>query len=584
MSRVENIGSISGNWLDPPIQLTSKTVVLVVEKANQSSTTRLGLVNLSLRLLDFRPDIAFRFFGYLLDGFGVGVSIINHEPDRTCFGPVLSPHFTSYSVVLVMAHLYKSRLQNYAQKRNVAFPTYTCEMQGPPHCRLFKASVTIDGNTYVGPEFCSTLKDAEHAAAKVALLSLSPDGAQEVCFLELFHFCDDCLYKSLLQELAQKRGLPLPLYTTNRSGQPHVPSFGSTVQIAGECYVGQEARTKKQAEMNAAKVAYNALIEELAQKRGLPLPLYTTNRSGQPHVPSFGSTVQIAGECYVGQEARTKKQAEMNAAKVAYNALIEGGPRANSSSTSSNIHMAGTSSSGSHSLQTVQTPKNGPTLVPTTSAPRANGSATSSNMHMVGTSSVGSHNLQTVHKNGPTLVTTAGAPGANNSATFSNMHVVGTCSVGSHSLQTQENEVNSKMQTAINNEAKLKIAQEAVKGGGYLDLKNLQDVIDKHTMTLPPVVPHQSQPKPMLNAADFQNLSIGRENFVPLAGEGSSSNGQKVHISFNDTTSKIGLGGARPQATKIVIRPHVAGMTYDGPIKVSDDEWVAMQLNVDEET
>ncbi|PWA34067.1 double-stranded RNA-binding domain-containing protein [Artemisia annua] len=413
-----------------------------------------------------------------------------------------------------MAHLYKSRLQNYAQKRNVAFPTYTCEMQGPPHCRLFKASVSIDGNTYVGPEFCSTLKDAEHAAAKVALLSLSPDGAQE----------DDCLYKSLLQELAQKRGLPLPLYTTNRSGQPHVPSFGSTVQIAGECYVGQEARTKKQAEMNAAKVAYNA--------------------------------------------------------------LIEGGPRANSSSTSSNIHMAGTSSSGSHSLQTVQTPKNGPTLVPTTSAPRANGSATSSNMHMVGTSSVGSHNLQTVstHKNGPTLVTTAGAPGANNSATFSNMHVVGTCSVGSHSLQTQENEVNSKMQTAINNEAKLKIAQEAVKGGGYLDLKNLQDVIDKHTMTLPPVVPHQSQPKPMLNAADFQNLSIGRENFVPLAGEGSSSNGQKVHISFNDTTSKIGLGGARPQATKIVIRPHVAGMTYDGPIKVSDDEWVAMQLNVDEET
>ena len=46
------------------------------------------------------------------------------------------------------------------------------------------------------------------------------------------------------------------------------------------------------------------------------------------------------------------------------------------------------------------------------------------------------------------------------------MHMVGTSIVGSHSLQTQENEINSKMQTAINNEAKLKIAQEAVKGGG----------------------------------------------------------------------------------------------------------------------
>ncbi|GJS46459.1 hypothetical protein Tco_0596580 [Tanacetum coccineum] len=47
--------------------------------------------------------------------------------------------------------------------------------------------------------------------------------------------------------------------------------------------------------------------------------------------------------------------------------------------------------------------------------------------------------------------------------------------------------------------------------------------------------------------------------------------------------SVMGQGVARPQATKIVIRPHVAGMTYDGPIKVSDDEWVAMQVNVDEE-
>ena len=114
-------------------------------------------------------------------------------------------------------------------------------------------------------------------------------------------------------------------------------------------------------------------------------------------------------------------------------------------------------------------------------------------MHMVGTSSVGSHSLQTgpTHQNGPTLVTTTGkmqnltfwlyksvtyymvvavfslgAPRANNSATFSNMHMAGTSSVGSHSLLTQENEATSKMQTAINNEAKLKIAQEAVKGGG----------------------------------------------------------------------------------------------------------------------
>ena len=31
-----------------------------------------------------------------------------------------------------------------------------------------------------GPELFPTLKEAEHAAAKVALTSLSPDGVQEV--------------------------------------------------------------------------------------------------------------------------------------------------------------------------------------------------------------------------------------------------------------------------------------------------------------------------------------------------------------------------------------------------------------------
>lgn len=82
-----------------------------------------------------------------------------------------------------------SRLQNYAEKRNIPFPTYSCEVQGPPHSRLFKASVTIDGNTYVGPEFCSTLKNAENAAAKVAFLSLFPNGSEKVCFLKLFDFC-----------------------------------------------------------------------------------------------------------------------------------------------------------------------------------------------------------------------------------------------------------------------------------------------------------------------------------------------------------------------------------------------------------
>ncbi|XP_035835996.1 double-stranded RNA-binding protein 4 isoform X1 [Helianthus annuus] len=386
-----------------------------------------------------------------------------------------------------MAHLYKSRLQTYAQKRNIPLPTYTVETQGPPHCRLFKAQVTIDGNTYAGPGFSSTLKDAEHEAAKVAFMSLSQDGAQD----------DDCLYKSLLQELAQKRGLALPVYVTNRSGPPHMPCFVSTVEISGESYVGEDARTKKQAEMNAAKVAYTA--------------------------------------------------------------LTGGGPRVSNNATAIS-NTVGTSSSGSSILQTV-----------------------------------------TAHKNEPTT---------------------------------------SKIQPIINSQASYTIPSDPEKAKGYLELKDLQDVIEKHKMTLAPVVINQPQPtstpiivdfakpdikqkshviqaaeviislgsgsngkiikpsfnevtlnpvmdsgsaKPSPNVVDVPKPSIKLTNHVIQAGEGPGSNGKKIQPFVNEATLKsvMGSGSAKPHPTKILIRPHVQGMTYDGPIQVADEEWVAMKVSMD---
>lgn len=69
------------------------------------------------------------------------------------------------------------------------------------------------------------------------------------------------LYKNLLQELAQKEGFRLPIYSTNRSGEPHMPVFVSQVEVEGEVFTGQEAKSKKQAELSAAKLAYMALKE-----------------------------------------------------------------------------------------------------------------------------------------------------------------------------------------------------------------------------------------------------------------------------------------------------------------------------------
>ncbi|KAL2335115.1 hypothetical protein Fmac_016328 [Flemingia macrophylla] len=149
-------------------------------------------------------------------------------------------------------HLYKNQLQSYVQKRNLGLPVYSSEWEGPPHAMRFKCKVTVAGQTYESEKLYSTLKDAEHAAAEVALKSLPQDGVQEG---------HAGLYKNLLQELVQKEGFRLPRYTTDRFGEAHMPKFVSQVEVEGEVFSGQEAKSKKQAELSAAKVAYVALKE-----------------------------------------------------------------------------------------------------------------------------------------------------------------------------------------------------------------------------------------------------------------------------------------------------------------------------------
>ncbi|CAL4961155.1 unnamed protein product [Urochloa decumbens] len=146
---------------------------------------------------------------------------------------------------------YKNQLQIYAQKRRKQLPSYRPICAGSLHARLFKSEVTIDGQTFESPEYCRTLKEAEGAAAKVALISLpqeaSPPQQSPVPSVS---------YKNLLQELAQKQGFPFPVYVTISNVSNHSGAFISTVEIQGTTIQGEPGNTKKQAEMNAAKVAF----------------------------------------------------------------------------------------------------------------------------------------------------------------------------------------------------------------------------------------------------------------------------------------------------------------------------------------
>ena len=72
--------------------------------------------------------------------------------------------------------MYKNQLQELAQRSCFNLPSYTCVREGPDHAPRFKAAVNFNGEVFESPSFCTTLRQAEHSAAEVALGALSQRG------------------------------------------------------------------------------------------------------------------------------------------------------------------------------------------------------------------------------------------------------------------------------------------------------------------------------------------------------------------------------------------------------------------------
>lgn len=153
--------------------------------------------------------------------------------------------------------MFKNQLQELAQRSCFNLPSYFSIREGPDHAPRFKASVNFNGEIFESPCYCPTLRQAEHAAAEVALNLLSSKGPSRSLTARVLD--ETGIYKNLLQETAHRAGLNLPVYTTVRSGPGHVPNFTCTVELAGMSFTGEPAKTKKQAEKNAAISAWSSL-------------------------------------------------------------------------------------------------------------------------------------------------------------------------------------------------------------------------------------------------------------------------------------------------------------------------------------
>ncbi|KAK7353014.1 hypothetical protein VNO80_18446 [Phaseolus coccineus] len=155
-------------------------------------------------------------------------------------------------------YVFKSRLQEYAQKAGLPTPVYETVKEGPSHEPSFRSTVIVNDVRYDSLPGFSNRKAAEQSAAEVALVELAKSNVVNQSITQPVHETGLC--KNLLQEYAQKMNYAMPMYQCKKDETPGRSSvFSCTVDIGGILYIGGAAKTKKEAEIKAARTALLAI-------------------------------------------------------------------------------------------------------------------------------------------------------------------------------------------------------------------------------------------------------------------------------------------------------------------------------------
>lgn len=171
-------------------------------------------------------------------------------------------------------YVFKSRLQEYAQKVGFATPVYQTIKEGPSHEPTFRSTVIVNEVRYDSLPGFYNRKAAEQSAAEVALVALANSGEMTECISQPVH--DTGLCKNLLQEYAQKMNYAIPLYEIVKEDVPRRGAhFSCTVTIGEIKYIGGIAKTKKEAEIKAARTALLAIQSSSSGLKAADESIYT---------------------------------------------------------------------------------------------------------------------------------------------------------------------------------------------------------------------------------------------------------------------------------------------------------------------
>ncbi|TKY56729.1 Double-stranded RNA-binding protein 4 [Spatholobus suberectus] len=166
------------------------------------------------------------------------------------------PAFTLPVQPFAQQLMHKNRLQEFAQKSNIALPVYQTINEGQQHAPSFRSTVWVDGMSYASQSTFSNQKTAEQEAARLALKFLSKRTRDEAPSLvcKISTFC-----KSILNEYAAKLNLEGPTYDTVQQ-EGLLPVFISSIVFNGTIYTGDAARNRKDAEQLAARAAILSIL------------------------------------------------------------------------------------------------------------------------------------------------------------------------------------------------------------------------------------------------------------------------------------------------------------------------------------
>ncbi|KAL2536115.1 double-stranded RNA-binding protein 1-like [Forsythia ovata] len=177
-----------------------------------------------------------------------GKSKVNHQGSQESNTP---PSVSKF-------YIFKSRLQEYAQRAGLPAPVYETIKEGPSHEPSFRSTVIVNDVRYDSLPGFFNRKAAEQSAAEVALMELANSVDTKFGITQPVHETGLC--KNWLQEYAQKMNLAVPIYECHKDErQGNMSTFYCTLEIGGMKYIGGSASTKKEAEIKAARTALLAI-------------------------------------------------------------------------------------------------------------------------------------------------------------------------------------------------------------------------------------------------------------------------------------------------------------------------------------